>query len=580
MSLRRSPMRKYSYILLGFLALLVVACGGGNTTTANDGGKAPENRQVLVQPMVGPGSLKTLDPPIAGGPRVVSMLYTGLVQLDENLQVIDQLAQTHEVASDGVTWTFKLKPNLKFSNGDPLTSEDVVYSIDRALQPATKAPDALFYLRLIKDADKLATGKIKTLIGSSLLTPDPQTVKIITSKKASHFLYALAYETAFVVNKKVVEKYGSSYTHHIKEGAGAGPYILSEADENKAFVFVPNPNYNGPKPQIKKVIIPFYKSQDTMYQAYQTGEVSYTNVPPSQLEAAQKLPNNQFYKAAIQGTTYYTMNYLIKPFDNQKVRQAFALALDKEQIARSVYKDTIIPTNHIVPQGANSYNPNLKGPAGVNDLKGDKAKAKALFEEGLKEEGLSRDKLPPITLSIPQGDTLVQREAVVVQQMWNETLDLDVRVSVVETSKYYEDMDATKNNPHGMMIWRSYWKADYADPQNWLTLLFDKESTFNNENYGTNNASNKAEQQKAIDLMYTADANFNQDERIKQYQEAEQMVVDHAAWIPLFQMTKVQVRKPCVKGMINSAPFDPAPDNWSKIYISNDQPCISSRYTV
>src|SRR5438067_1058165 len=116
-------------------------------------------------------------------------------EFNDKLNVVPQLAASYSQGSDGLTWTFKLKPNLKFSDGTPLTSQDVVYSIDRALQPANKSVVAPLYLALIKDSDKLNAGKIKTIIGDSLLTPDPNTVVIIANKKARYFLDALCYST-------------------------------------------------------------------------------------------------------------------------------------------------------------------------------------------------------------------------------------------------------------------------------------------------------------------------------------------------------------------------------------------------
>jgi oligopeptide transport system substrate-binding protein len=138
------------------------------------------------------------------------------------LKVTPQLASSYEVASDGLTWTFHLRPNLKFSDGTPLTSADVVYSINRALLPATKSVVGPVYLALIKDSDKLNAGKITTIIGDSLLTPDPNTVVIIANKKAAYFLDALVYSTSYVAEKSVVEKYGTTWTEHLADNGGQG----------------------------------------------------------------------------------------------------------------------------------------------------------------------------------------------------------------------------------------------------------------------------------------------------------------------------------------------------------------------
>jgi len=143
---------------LALMGMLLVACGGTSTTTNNTTGKASADKQVLVIPGAAISDIKTFDPGLSTDlPSIFAIdnVFTGLVQLNDKLQVVPQLAASYSMGSDGFTWTFKLKPNLKFSDGTPLTSQDVVYSIDRALQPATKSTVGPIYLALVKDSDKL-----------------------------------------------------------------------------------------------------------------------------------------------------------------------------------------------------------------------------------------------------------------------------------------------------------------------------------------------------------------------------------------------------------------------------------------
>src|SRR5437763_1297064 len=279
------------------MGMLLVACGGTSTTNNNNPGKAPADKQVLVFPEPGVSDIKTFDPGLSTDlPSIAAIdnIYTGLVQLNDKLAVVPQLAASYSEGSDGLTWTFKLKPNLKFSDGTPLTSQDVVYSIDRALQPANKSVVAPLYLALIKDSDKLNAGKIKTIIGDSLLTPDPNTVVIIANKKATYFLDALVYSTSYVVEKSLVDKYGVNFTDHLNEGGGDGPFKVQTYTHGKNIVLVPNPNYYGPKPQLTKLVYPFYKENSTAYKAYQSGELDYTDVPSADLASAKPLPNAQY----------------------------------------------------------------------------------------------------------------------------------------------------------------------------------------------------------------------------------------------------------------------------------------------
>ena len=169
MYIRKKFTSRLLPIALCFLAILLAACdlGGGNPQ-ASKLVKAPANKQIYTMPQVGTSNI-TLDPALVlsadqTSMNAISMIYTGLVQLDDKLQVQPQLAQSWEVSSDGLTYTFHLRHNLKFSDGTPLTSADVAYSINRALLPETKSSSASS-LEPIKDFAAITSGKIKTLIG-------------------------------------------------------------------------------------------------------------------------------------------------------------------------------------------------------------------------------------------------------------------------------------------------------------------------------------------------------------------------------------------------------------------------------
>src|SRR5947209_2105864 len=313
---------KLSPILLCLLALLLASCVfGGTPPQPKKLVKAPTSKQVYTVPQVGISDIATLDPALVlaadqSSMSAIEMLYTGLVQLDNKLQVEPQLAQSWEVSPDGLTWTFHLRHNLKFSDGTPLTSADVAYSIDRTLQPATKSPVAPIYLSLIKDSDKLLAGFIPTftLINDSLLTPDANTLIILTNKKAPYFLEMLTYPCSYVVEKKLINTYKTSFTDHLTEGGSSGPFKVSRYTHGQEIDFVPNPNYYGPHPQLSKVVFPFYAQPDSAYHAYQLGQVDTTGVPVSTFSSDKK--RNNFVQVPKLWINYYTKNYRTPPFDN------------------------------------------------------------------------------------------------------------------------------------------------------------------------------------------------------------------------------------------------------------------------
>jgi oligopeptide transport system substrate-binding protein len=568
--------------LLCALVMLLAACGGSSGNGATSAAsKAPANKQIYVTTLDdGLSDVKTLDPAMSQdlySTQALEMAFTGLVQLNDQMQVVDQMAESHSVAADGTTYTFKLRPNLKFSDGTSLTSADVAYSIDRALDPATKSPVASIYLGLIKDSTKRLNGQVKTLIGDSLLTPDPQTVIIKTSQKAAYFLDSLTLQTSYVVEKSLVQKYGAAFTDHLNEGGCTGPWKVSQYIHGKEIIFVPNPYYYGPKPQLSKVIIPFYQKLDTEYTAYQDNQVDLAYVPTAQLNQARALPNKQYVQYPWLSTQYIAMNYLTKPFDNIKIRQAFDLALNKDEIARDVYGNTYVPTNHIVPQGMPGYNPNLTGPDGIKDTSGDPALAKQLFQQGLQEEGLTLATLPPITYTTSSGGfTPYRNEYAVEQQMWKNVLGVNVTINDIDFNKILDETSAATNNPKGIQMWWIAWIADYPDPQDWLTLQLDNGSAQNNMNYGQNHSSDAAAQQQNQKLMEQADANLNQTERMQQYNQAEQQAVNDVAWLPVYQQTISEVIKSCVVGIAQNAQALTPPNDWANIYKTNDPDCANT----
>jgi oligopeptide transport system substrate-binding protein len=565
------------------LLLMLAACGSNGAapgSTASQAAKAPSSKQIFVWPFP-VQDLPTFDAALstdANSNTAISMVFTGLVEFNDKLGIIDQLAQSHNVSPDGLTWTFHLRPNLKFSDGTPLTSADVAYSIDRALDPAVKSPVAPGYLNLIKDSAKRNKGQIKTLIGDSLLTPDPNTIEIIINKPAAYFLDALAYPDSYVVEKKLIDQYGNTnWTDHLNQGGGDGPWMVSQWIHNKEIVLVPNPYYYGPHPQLSKIVLPFYKETDTIYRAYQVGQVSIAQVPTANLDQARHLPQEQLHPIPELWISFYNMNYLMKPFDNIKIRQAFSLAINRELLAQNIWHGSVIPSTHIIPQGMPGYNPNLTLPGGVKNLAGDPTMARQLFDQGLQEEGMTRATMPQIVLTAaPQGVASQEQEYTAVQQMWQNTLGIQVKLNFEDYNKFLADTDNNNNNAHGLMLWAFGWVADYPDPQDWTSLQFGKGAAYNQTNFGQNDSSTAAQQQTIQQQLAQADVMQDQAQRIATYQRLEQQLVNLVAWSPVYQVVYQIVLKPCVQGMVFNDQFVIPPDDWHGIYISTNPTCINT----
>lgn len=575
---------KFLPIMISLLALLLAACGGGSggstTTTTSAAPAAPQNKQVLISGVeAGTADIKTFDPGLstdAFSLYAIDNVFTGLVQLDDKLTVQPQLASSYQIMPDGMTYKFTLRSGLKFSDGTPLTSADVVYSINRALDPATNSPTGPYYLHYIKDSGKLGQkGGVTTLIGDSLLAPDPSTVEIITDKPYSFFLDALTYSCSYVVEKSLVQKYGTSWTDHLTEGGGDGPWKVSQYIHKKEIDFIPNPDYYGPKPKLQKLVYPFYQSAPTVYQAYLANQVDDSYVPSQYYLQAKTRPD--FHQVPLLAINYYAMNYAQKPFDDIKIRQAFALAINKDLIVSKIWNGQFLATNHIVPQGMPGYNSSLTGPGGVKGTAGDPTLAKQLLQQGMQEEGYSSvSQLPQITLTFSSGgDQSTKNEVAALQQMWQTTLGISVKTNDIDINTLFGDESEGAKNP--LMFYAGpAWITDYPDPQDWTTLQFDKGAAQNGMNYGQNNSADAAAQQANQAAMEAADVMPVGQARLAAYNKIEQELVNEVAWFPMEQQIAAGLRKPCVQGVVdNSAGLTP-PNDWANVYISTNSTCVNA----
>ncbi|GHO46457.1 ABC transporter substrate-binding protein [Ktedonospora formicarum] len=542
------------------------------------------DQQTGIIPAVGENSqtdFSSLDPAQAGDRAsllVTNMTSTGLVSLDNKLQVRPQLATSYTATDGGLTWTFTLKPGLMFNDGSHLTAQDVIYSLNRALQPLTASPTASTFLGAIKDADKLRSGQVQTLIGDSLLAPDERTVIIKLAQPDLSFLSALSNSCAFVVKKQLVERYGSDWTSHMSEGGSSGPWFIEHSikQATRYIVLKPNSHYYGAKPRLNKAIVTFYINAQTVYRAYEANQVDIAPVPASLMARARGLGGSQLRQTPGLLTYYYALNYLVKPLDNIKVRQALALAINKDVLARTIYDGTMRPTNNIIPSGIPGYAPTLTGPDGVTTTMGNEQRSRQLLDEGLQEEGLTRDVFRNINFEVYSGipsDANIKDEYNAIRTMWKDVLNIDVRINDVNGAKYYGDIQNTLNNPQGLGIWRLSWNVDYPDPHATLAPQFGRGTPNNAQNYGQNSASDSSQQQETQAMMAQADSIADQQQRYSRYAEIEQRLINDVAWIPLFQNVKSFVVKPCLQGWNISALDQLPPDDWSGVYLSKNGAC-------
>jgi peptide/nickel transport system substrate-binding protein/oligopeptide transport system substrate-binding protein len=556
-----------AFALVGALALLLAGCGSsGNTSKA-------ANQTVVLQ-ATGVTEVKTMDPPNATDVYSVaysSIVFPGLVVLDKNLTAIPWAASAlPTVSSDGLTWTFKVRSGLKWSDGTPITAQTYAFSMNRAENPCN-AFGAAYYLYAIKDASAFnsekcdtasgkITGPVQTLIGDSINATDSQTLVVTLAQPATYFLYAMTYPTSYAVPEQLVSKYGSTnWTNHLADNGGFGGDIFKVTQWNHVgdLILSRNDAFWGTKPVLSKVDVKFYKDTTTAYNAYLAGQSDVGVAPVAQL--AQAKTHKTFHQIPVQQIDYLGTNWKMAPFDSLEMRQAFDIALDKTTIANVILKGTVTASNHIVPSGMPGYNAALVGPDGTQNLSGNTAKANQLATDYATKTGCGTatdfSKCPAVTLTIISGSEDLQNAAAAEQQMWLKAFP---KYPITITSIDFNTL-LQKTSAHQLQFWTLAWIEDYPDPQDWLTTNLACDSAYN---------SGFACDQQADALMKQADGNPDQTSRLKQYQQAEQILVTQVAWLTTDQATNWWETGPHLQGYTITAGGLVPRESWQSMYIT------------
>ncbi len=554
--------------ILSILVMLLVACGtnGGNSTSGKITPASPD-KQVFRVPEEG-GDFDSLDPALTFGGLgdPYNIIFSGLVTLTDQGTVANQLATSYQVSPDGLTYTFTMRSGLKFSDGTPLDANDVAYSLNRVLLPATKSAVS-GYLSLLKDSDKILSGKIPTLIGDSIIVKDPQTISLAISQPAAYFLEALTYSTGDVVEKKLVDQYGAKWTDHLDQGGGDGPFKVQSYGHTTALVLVPNSNYYGFTPKIQKIVYTIATDRDSNYKAFQAGQYDIAPVPPADDGIAEKKAGYQHVSAL--ASRFIEMNYNVKPLDNIQIRQALDLAINKDLIIGHVINTTgpiVTPSNHIVPNGIPGYNSKLTGPDGVAGTAGDETMAKALLQQGMQAEGITQ--FPTLTLTYDNSYAAGANTITAIVAEWKAVLGITIKTSGEQPSQLSQDEANTIGKTAPLQMWYGNWGADYPDAQDWLSNFFGKGDSENYANYGQNNSTSAPEQQAVQAALAKADADQNPAERLTLYQDAEQKIVNDVGWITTYQSAYVYSTNPKLHGWNLNPQGSIATGDWANIYFA------------
>jgi oligopeptide transport system substrate-binding protein len=472
----------------------------------------------------------TLDPHLsmdATSAAYIVEIFSGLVTLNPDLEVVPDIAGRWEVSEDGTVYTFYLRDDVKFHDGKAVTARDFKYSFERACDPWTGSVVADTYLSDIVGAKEKLYGFADEVSGVEVV--DDHTLQITIDAPKPHFLGKLTHSTAFVVDKDNVERGGRTWTD---KPNGTGPFKLKEYRFGRQIILEPNDLYYGEtKPSVEQVN--FILAGGSAMTMYENGELEAVPVGLSDIERVTD-PTNPLNKeltiVSTMSTFYLGFNVNQPPFDDIKVRQAFNYALDKQRIMDVIYKKTVPAATGIVPPTMPDYhNEDLEV------LSYDPDKALQLIAES--KYGDVAD-LPEITLYVTGAGGATSRMIEAVVGMYKENLGIDIAIQQTEWATFLSDI-SQEENPYQM--YSLGWIADYPDPENFLDVLFHGEKSENHMGYSN---------PEVDELLEEARTEQDPEERLQLYQEAEQIIINDAPWVPLFYEVEYWLTKPYVKGMI------------------------------
>jgi peptide/nickel transport system substrate-binding protein/oligopeptide transport system substrate-binding protein len=470
---------------------------------------------------------------------IVNLIFDGLVTLDKNLNVEPWGAARWDVSADGLTYTFHLRPNQKFSDGAPVKASDYAYSINRTANPCFGSQLA-YYLTLLRDAATFSNetcsggqinGAFQTLIGDSVIPDDSaNTLALRLAAPAGYFLEDLSSPASYTVEKTAVTGANlgkdGAWLGGLAQGAtgrgGSGMFYVSRWDHAGNLILKANPNWwgvsAGKKPSFTEIDFKFFSDNSARYSAYE-GDSTYAfsdTIPVDQAASAKSQADyHEVPELAVVGLEF---NWKIAPFDNLDARQAFCLALNRDQLTATISHGTMIPSWHIVPKGMSGFNDNLRGIDGA-PTSGDLAKAQQHWNAY--KATLNGAPVPPIKLSFNLSSASQQATAEAYQAMWNQALGINTQIDQTPWSTILRN-ETLKT----VQIYRFGWVADYPDPQDFLTTLLSTDSPYNWSNAGVPQADT---------LMKQADEMRDINQRLPLYNQAEQLLIDNVAFCPLSQ---------------------------------------------
>lgn len=462
------------------------------------------------------GEPKSLDPHKLSGTwenRVVGDMFIGLTTEDAGANTVPGAATSWEVSEDGTIYTFTLRPH-SWSDGKPVTADDFVFSLRRILDPATAAQYASL-LYPIKNAEALNSGKMKGMENLGVKAIDAGTLEITLENPTPYFIDQLTHYTAYPVPRHLVEAKGNDW---VKPGTivGNGPFVVTEWTPNTQIVLTKNPKWwDAASVKLDKVVFQPAEERNAATKQFRAGEIDIQyDFASEQIDFLKANLADETRIAPYLGIYYYPINTAKKPFDDQRIREALSMAIDREGLVEKVLKTGELPAYSFVPPGTGKYGE----PAFVPWKGMTQAERVKKAKELLAAAGYGPDK--PLSLQLAYNTSETHKKAAIaIASMW-KPLGVNVELFNSEVKVHYDNLKQGQFD-----VARAGWIADYNDPQNFLYLL---ETRTGANNYG------RYSDPEFDRLMLAAAKEIDPKKRMSLMHEAEQIALNETATIPIW----------------------------------------------
>lgn len=528
-------MRKRFRLILAAAAaasLLLSGCGGstsgdgsdaqteqaGNaegTESAGSTSSGTDTSGFLVVPLV--ADIQTADVHKTTKDYEIPLnIYDRLVDIevkeDGSSEIVPSLAESWEISGDALTYTFHLRQGVKFHNGEELTADDVEYSFTRQL--SVEGAVNTDFLAQIKGASQLLEGTADQLEGFE--TVDDYTFTITMSEPYAGFLACLSTPGCSIYNREATEAAGDQFGLDPSVTVGTGPFRLTDWTINDQLVLTRYEDYwKGPSelPGVVIRIVPDTETQRMMFESGELDVVDLDYLPDAVDDFTTRYPD-QIVSGPRVGTTYFTMNQNIEPFQDVRVRKAVQMAIDRQAILDALYGGRGQVENGIYPHGLYGFNSSLP------EITYDPEEAKALLAEAGYANGFEMQ----IAADSSASDATNQALEIIQAQLGE--IGIQAEIQNMDESTWL----ATRNSGE-MGSFMSTWTADYNDPDNFIYTFFGtpENTKLRSLNYSDTEVMERVQKARTI---------VDADERIAEYQALEEKIVtEDAAWVPMYSRT-------------------------------------------